>query len=321
VRLLVTGSIAYDTLMQFPGKFTDHFIADKLDKISVSFLADSMKKLRGGCGPNIAYSLALLGVRPLLIGTAGQDFGEYREFLDRTGVDTSGVHEIPDVYTASFFANTDLVGNQICSFYTGAMRFSKEYSLKPFLMAAGPRSLAIVAPNDPEAMIRYAEECRRAGTRFIFDPGQQIARLSGDDLTEGARKAMVLIMNEYEHELMLKKTELDEAGLFALSERIIITLGARGSEIRTPQGKISIPSARPKKVADPTGVGDAFRSGLMRGIALDLSWETAGRMGSLAAAYVIETDGPQSHKYTVPEFIERYVVNFGDSEEIRRLAG
>lgn len=321
MKLLITGSIAYDTLMQFPGKFTDHFIADKLDKISVSFLADSMKKLRGGCGPNISYSLALLGAKPLLIGTAGQDFGEYREFLNSVGVDTSGVHEIPDVYTASFFANTDLAGNQICSFYTGAMRFSKEYSLKSFLIAAGPRAITIVAPNDPEAMIRYAEECRRAGTAFIFDPGQQIARLSGEDLVEGSRKAAVLIMNEYELEMMGKKTGLDETGLLALSECLIVTLGAKGSMIRTSKGDIPIPPARPGKVLDPTGVGDAFRAGLMRGMALGLSWETAGRMGSLAAAYVIETEGPQSHRYTVPEFIGRYIVNFGDSEEIRKLAG
>jgi adenosine kinase len=320
VKLLVTGSIAYDTLMQFPGKFTDHFIADKLDKISVSFLADSMKKLRGGCGPNIAYSLALLGTKPLLIGTAGQDFQEYRDFLDGVGVDTSGVHEIPDVYTASFFANTDLAGNQICSFYTGAMKFSKEYSLKPFLTAAGPHSLTIVAPNDPEAMVRYAEECRRAGLHFIFDPGQQIARLSGDDLREGARKAQILIMNEYEIEMFRKKTELDDRGLFDLSERVIVTLGAKGSEIRTREGTVHVPAARPKKIADPTGVGDAFRSGLMRGMSLGLSWETAGRMGSLAAAYVIETEGPQSHQFTVHEFIDRYIRNFGDSEEIRRLA-
>jgi adenosine kinase len=320
LKLLVTGSIAYDTLMQFPGKFTDHFIADKLDRISVSFLADSMKKLRGGCGPNIAYSLALLGTRPLLIGTAGQDFQEYREALERAGVDTSGVHEIPDVYTASFFANTDLAGNQICSFYTGAMKFSKEYSLKPFLTAAGPHSLAIVAPNDPEAMVRYAEECRRAGVRFIFDPGQQIARLSGDDLREGARKAMVLIVNEYELEMFRKKTELDEGGLFTLTDLVIVTLGARGSEIRTREGTLHIPAARPKKVLDPTGVGDAFRSGLMRGISLGLSWETSGRMGSLAAAYVIETEGPQNHQYAVPEFVDRYVRNFGESEEIRKLA-
>lgn len=319
MKIIVTGSIAFDTLMQFPGKFSEHFMPDKLDKISVSFLVDSMKKQRGGCGPNIAYSLALLGERPLLVGTAGQDFSEYRELLNMAGVDTSGVHEIPDVYTASFFGNTDRVGNQICSFYTGAMQFAKEYPLKPFLSLAGKDALVIISPNDPGAMLRYADECRRSETRFIFDPGPQIIRLSGEDLLEGAKNAFIQIMNEYELEMLNKKTGLDDKGLFSIAECVIVTLGAKGAEIRTKDGTIPIPAARPKHVSDPTGVGDAFRSGLLKGLSLGFSWETAGRMGSLAAVYVLETEGPQSHHYTVPEFVQRYQENFGKSEEIEKL--
>jgi len=321
LKIIVTGSIAFDFSMKFPGKFSEHFIPEKLDTISVSFLVDSMKKQRGGCGPNIAYSLALLGERPLLVGTAGQDFSEYRELLNLAGVDTSGVHEIPDVYTASFFGNTDRVGNQICSFYTGAMQFAKEYPLKPFLSLAGKDALVIISPNDPGAMLRYAEECRRSGTRFIFDPGQQIIRLSGEELSSGAKGAAVLIMNEYEHEMLKKKTSLDDKGLFSLAEYVIVTLGAKGAEIRTKDGTIPIPAAKPKLVSDPTGVGDAFRSGLMKGLSLGFAWETAGRMGSLAAVYVLETEGPQNHHYSAAEFAARYAENFGPSEEIQKWMG
>jgi adenosine kinase len=318
LKIIVTGSIAYDYLMQFPGKFSEHLIPEKLDSISVSFLVDSMKKQRGGCGPNIAYSLALLGERPLLVGTAGQDFPEYRDVLNRAGVDTSGVREIPDVYTASFFANTDRAGSQICSFYTGAMQFAKDHALQPFLEAAGRDALVIVSPNDPTAMIRYPEECRKSGTRFIFDPGQQIARLSGGELLSGAKGAAVLIMNEYEFEMLKKKTGLDDGSVISLVETVIVTLGEKGAEIRTHGRVIPIPAARPRTVSDPTGVGDAFRSGLMKGMSLGFDWETSGRMGSLAAVYVLETEGPQSHRYTPAEFAARYVENFGPSEEIRQ---
>jgi adenosine kinase len=319
LKIIITGSIAFDTLMQFPGKFSEHFIPDKIETISVSFLVDTMQKQRGGCGPNIAYSLALLGAKPLLVATAGKDFSEYRGILNGAGVDTSGVREIADVYTASFFANTDRDGSQICSFYTGAMRFAKEHSLKPFLADAGRDALVIVSPNDPAAMIRYTRECRESGTRFIFDPGQQIARLSGDELASGARGAAVLIMNEYEFEMMKKKTGMDDASLFSLAETVIVTMSGKGAEIRARGGIFRIPAALPKTVSDPTGVGDAFRSGLLMGMSLGFSWETAGRMGSLAAVYVLETDGPQNHHYTVQEFVLRYKENFGESEEIERL--
>ncbi len=321
MKVIVTGSIAFDTLMQFPGMFSEHFIPEKLNAISVSFLVDSMKKQRGGCGANIAYSLALLGAKPLLAGTAGEDFGEYRAWLERAGVDTSGVREIPGVYTASFFANTDRAGSQICSFYTGAMQYAKGHALKPFLSAAGKDALVIIAPNDPMAMLGYAEECRASGVRFLFDPSQQIARLSGDELLSSARGSHILIMNEYELEMFKKKTGCGDAALFDFAETVIVTLAERGAEIRTKEsgGTVhKIPAVKPNRVLDPTGVGDAFRAGLVRGLGLGLSWETAGRMGSLAAAYVLETDGPQSHRYTVPEFVRRYRENFGDSLEIEK---
>ncbi|MBN1895111.1 carbohydrate kinase family protein [bacterium] len=319
MKILVTGSIAYDYLMSFPGNFSEHFIPDKLDTISVSFLVDSMRKQRGGCGPNIAYSLALLGEKPMLIGSAGEDFPEYRAWLEKSGVDVSGVWEIQGVFTASFFANTDQKGNQICSFYTGAMQHARRISLAPFLKNAGPDALVVVSPNDPQAMLKYPVECRAAGARFIFDPGQQVVRLSGDELKTGAEKAFILILNEYEYELFRNKTGLDEQAVLSLTENLIVTLGEKGASIRNRSGEIRIPVAPPGKVMDPTGVGDAFRAGLVKGLAKGLSWETAGRMGTLAATYVLETPGPQSHSYDLDGFIKRFVSVFGESGELAGL--
>src|SRR5512132_3998385 len=193
MRIVVTGSIAYDYLMSFPGKFTEHILPEHIERVSLSFLVDTMDKRRGGCAPNIAYTLALLGERPVLMATAGEDFGEYRRWLEAAGVDTSLVREVPGKFTASFFCSTDLVNNQIASFYTGAMANAAELSFR----TVGACGLAIVSPNDPEAMLHYADECRTLGIPFIFDPGQQCARLSGEELLHGLRGATLLISNDY----------------------------------------------------------------------------------------------------------------------------
>jgi adenosine kinase len=315
-RVAITGSIAFDTLMQFPGKFQDHFLPDKLDRISVSFLVDTLRKERGGCAANIAYSLGLLGERPLLVGTVGSDFGEYRRVLEEAGVDTSGVRAYPEEYTSSFFANTDENGNQICSFYTGAMRFAGSLSLRA---AAGAVDLAVVSPNDPGAMVKLASECREAGIPFIFDPGQQIIRLEGDVLKDSARGSKMLIVNEYELEMFKRKAGLTDADFNGLAETVVVTFGEKGSEIRTRGAAAAIPIAPPARVLDPTGVGDAYRAGLIMGMVHGLSWETAGRMGSLAAAYVLETRGAQRHSYTLEEFVKRYRSVFGKSGEVEGL--
>jgi adenosine kinase len=303
--------------MSFRGKFREHFLAEKLDRISVSFLVDSLIKQQGGCAANIAFSLALLEENPLLVGAVGKDFESYRDFLEKAGVDTSGVHQFNEEYTASFFANTDNDGNQIASFYSGAMKYAKNISLKNSFQKKD--AIAIISPNDPEAMCIYPEECRDIGFPFIYDPGQQIVCLEGNDLKAGIRDAKMLILNEYELEMFKNKTELKDEDLTSLVEIVVITLGDQGAIIRTSQKNIEIPIARTEKVLDPTGVGDAFRAGLMKGMIHGLSWETAGRMASLAATYVIETEGPQSHLYTLESFIKRYVDIFGDSEEIKRL--
>jgi adenosine kinase len=307
MKIVITGSIAFDYLMSFPGRFTEHFLPDHMDRISLSFLVDSMDKRRGGCAPNIAYTLALLGERPMLMATAGEDFGEYRRFLDAAGVDTSLVRQIDGKFCASFFCSTDRHNNQIASFYTGAMANAGELSFR----SVRDCGLAIVSPNDPGAMVQYAEECRTLGIPYIFDPGQQCARMSGDELNAGLAGATVVICNDYEFELLRQKAGVTEAGIVARSEALIVTRGGEGSSVETRGGRVDVAAVTPRRIVDPTGVGDAFRGGLMKGVALGLSWDVSARLGSVAAAYALEHLGGQSHAYTWDEFKSRYEEHFG----------
>src|SRR4051812_13396238 len=227
MKIIVTGSIAYDYLMSFPGKFTEHFLPEHMHRVSLSFLVDSMDKRRGGCAPNIAYTLALLGEKPLLMATAGEDFGEYRHWLEAAGVDTSLVKQVEGKFTASFFCSTDQHNNQIASFYTGAMANAAELSFRD----VDNPGLTIISPNDPAAMVQYAEECRTLGIRYIFDPGQQCARMSGAELADGLARAAILICNDYEYELLKQKTGLDESAILKQVETLIVTRGEHGSTI------------------------------------------------------------------------------------------
>jgi adenosine kinase len=307
MKTVVTGSIAYDYLMSFPGKFTEHFLPEHMERVSLSFLVDTMDKRRGGCAPNIAYTLALLGERPHLMATAGQDFEEYRQWLEAAHIDTSLVRVVPDKFTASFFCSTDLHNNQIASFYTGAMAHAAELSFR----TVKDCGLVIIAPNDPSAMTQYAEECRTLGVRFIFDPGQQCARMSGSELKDGITGASVLICNDYEFELIRQKTGLSAEEIVAGSDALIITKGEKGSTILRTSGAIDIPAVAPTREADPTGVGDAYRGGLLKGLMNGLDWESCGRLGSVAATYALEHLGGLSHAYTLDEFRKRYVQQFG----------
>jgi adenosine kinase len=307
MSIVVTGSIAYDYLMSFPGKFTDHLLPEHVHRVSLSFLVDTMDKRRGGCAPNIAYTLALLGERPRLMGAAGQDFGDYRQWLEAAGIDTSLVGEVPDKFTASFFCSTDEDSNQIASFYTGAMANAAELSFR----TAGTVTLAIISPNDPQAMLQYAEECRTLDIPFIFDPGQQCARLSGQELADALNGATVLVLNDYELELLRQKTGLDEAALIARTQTLVVTRGEEGSTIMTADSELRVPAVTPHRIADPTGVGDAFRGGFMKGMVAGLDLETSGRLGSVAATYALEHLGGSSHAYTWAEFAARYEEHFG----------
>jgi adenosine kinase len=307
MNIVVTGSIAFDYLMSFPGKFTEHFLPEHMDRVSLSFLVDTMDKRRGGCAPNIAYTLALLGERPRLMATAGEDFGEYRAWLEAAGVDTGLVQQIAGKFTASFFCSTDVNNNQIASFYTGAMADAGQLSFR----TAGGCGLTIISPNDPGAMVQYAEECRTLGIPYIFDPGQQCARMSGGELRDGLTGAEILIVNDYELELLRQKTGLSQAEILGKAGALIVTRGEEGSSVFTRNSRTDIPAVVPDRIVDPTGVGDAYRGGLMKGLALRLSVADAARMGSVAATYALEHLGGQGHSYTQSEFRQRYDANFG----------
>jgi adenosine kinase len=307
MKIVITGSIAYDYLMSFPGKFTEHFLPEHMNRVSLSFLVDSMDKRRGGCAPNIAYTLALLRERPLLMGTAGEDFGDYRAWLDAAGIDTSLVRQIGGKFTASFFCSTDVDNNQIASFYTGAMADAGQLSFR----TVDDCGLAIISPNDPGAMVQYAEECRTLRVPFIFDPGQQCARMSGDELADGIQGAALVIVNDYELELIRQKTGFSEVDLLRHAGALVVTRGEKGSTVVAGGDWIDVPAVTPHRIVDPTGVGDAFRGGLMKGMALELPYDTCARIGAVAATYALEHLGGQSHSYTWDEFEARYEQHFG----------
>jgi adenosine kinase len=317
LTIVITGSIAYDYIMTFPGRFADHILPEKLDVLSVSFLVDSMQRRRGGCAPNIAYSLALLGGRPRIMGAAGQDFGGYRAWLESQGVDTSGIVEIADEFTASFFVNTDLDNNQIASFYTGAMSRSSDLSFHD--LQCGDIDLVVVSPNDPTAMIQYPRECQELGIPYIYDPSQQIIRLDGTVLAEGIRGARLLVVNEYEFGMLGNKTGLDDEELRALVPTTIVTKGAKGSTVFDGDDVYEVPAAPPGQLVEPTGVGDAYRAGVIVGLMRGYSWGTTGRIASLAATYALECDGTQGHCFTLPEFAARFRATYGDAPELNDL--
>jgi adenosine kinase len=306
MSIVVTGSIAFDYLMSFPGRFTEHFLPEHMSRVSLSFLVDTMDKRRGGCAPNIAYTLALLGERPRLMGTAGQDFGDYRRWLEAAGVDTSLVGDVLDKFTASFFCSTDVEGNQIASFYTGAMANAAELSFR----TVDDCEVAIISPNDPAAMIQYAEECRTLAIPFIWDPGQQCARMSGDELRHGLIGAALVICNDYELELLRQKTGLGEEEMLGLAGSLVVTKGEHGCTVFAGGTRTDVPAVAVGRIVDPTGVGDAFRGGFLKGMAQGADPVTSARIGAVAAAYALEHLGGQSHAYTWNEFKDRYATTF-----------
>ncbi|MGQ9600695.1 MAG: carbohydrate kinase family protein [Anaerolineae bacterium] len=323
MSIVITGSFAFDYIMVFPGHFREHILPEQIDHLSVSFLVDEMRRVRGGCAPNIAYTLALLGERPLLMATAGCDAGEYRDWLAACGVDTSLLRIYDDCFTASFFVSTDLDQNQIASFYAGAMARARELSF--YDLNAKDVEIAIISPNDPLAMRKYTRECRELGIPYIYDPSQQVARVGGEELTEGLTGARILIVNEYEYGVLRKKTGLSEAQLMERVPTIIVTKGENGSTIMTTGDEscgvrvFDIPPAKVAQVVDPTGVGDAYRAGLIKGLVRGYPWSVIGRVASVAAAYVLEHPGPQPEPYTREQFVARYRENFGDAPELTDL--
>ena len=310
MNIVVTGSIAYDYLMTFPGRFREHLLPDQIANLSVSFLVDSMVRQRGGVATNIAYNLALLGERPRVMATVGQDFEDYRAWLETQGVDTFGIRAIEEDFTASFFVSTDRENNQIAMFYAGAM--ARAHALTFRELGDATIDLAIISPNDPRAMVQYVDECKALGIPYLYDPSQQIIRLSGDELRAGVNGARLLVINEYEFEMIREKTGMPEKEVTEQVEALVITRGEHGSTIYTQGDIIDVPIVPPVQVVDPTGVGDAYRAGLVKGLALRAPWAIAGQLGAVAAAYVLEEKGTQNHHYTRSEFVTRFRQNFDD---------
>jgi len=280
-------------------------------------LVDSMVRQRGGTAPNIAYTLALLGEKPKLMGTVGEDFEDYGAWLNKNGVDTSLVAIINGVYTASFFANTDLSNNQIASFYTGAMAYAKELSVKE--IDPDEIDLVVISPNDPTAMCKYSRECNELGLPYLYDPGQQVVRVNPEEIREGIIHAQSLFINEYEFELIQKHTGMKAKEIKQSVEFMVMTCGEYGSEIWVGDQIYKIPVVVPDNIEDPTGVGDAFRGGFIRGLRLGYDWQTCGQMGALAATYCMEKRGTQNHHYTIEEFAHRYSTYFNEPEALKSL--
>ncbi len=310
MNIIVTGSIAYDYLMQFPGQFSKQIIAEQLHQLSVSFLVEDMTRHWGGVAANIAYNMALLGMCPKLMGTVGRDFPDYRKWLDAIGVDTTTVRQIDDVFTAAFFCNTDQDNNQIAFFYSGAMALAKDYALAD--IGGDKPDLVVVSPNDPGAMKNLTQECRDKDIRFIYDPSQQIARMDGIDLERDMEGTSALIVNAYESEMIVQKTGQNLADLCKTIEIVVITAGERGSTIYHNGDSIHVNPFPPKTILDPTGGGDAYRAGFIYGMMNRLPLKLAGQLGALSATYTLENVGTQTQRYTPTDFVKRFRTVYND---------
>lgn len=317
MKFLISGSVAYDYLMTFPGHFHEQILPERLQNISLSFLVDKMTRQRGGIAPNIAYTMALLGQTPKLFATVGEDFEEYRAWLEKVGVDTEWAKVVPGKYTASFFATTDQNNAQIASFYPGAMGDAATLTLND--LAEKP-DLVIISPTDPSAMQKHAAECRDLGIPYLYDPSQQVLRLEGDELERDMRGAHFMFVNDYEIGLIQKKTGLNVTQLLERVDIIVVTKGADGAVIYNGDSEILVPVAKAERVVDPTGVGDAFRGGFLAGYAQGWDLEFCARMGSLAAVYVLEQNGTQNHHYTIDEFKARFRENFDDEGRLNSIS-
>jgi adenosine kinase len=312
VRIAVTGSIATDYLMTFPGRFSEQLVADQLDRVSLSFLVDELEVRRGGVAANICFGLGLLGLDPILVGAVGADFdGDYRSWLKRHGVDTSAVHVSELKHTARFLCTTDLDQNQMASFYTGAMEEARFIELAPIAERTGGLDLVVVSPNDPEAMVRHTVECRQLGVPFMADPGQQLARMDGAQVRKLVDGARYLISNDYERALLRTKTGWDDDEVLARVGTRITTLGPDGCVLEDADTTVEVAAAPEQRRADPTGVGDAFRAGFLAGLSWRLAPARCAQVGSLVATYVLEHVGTQEYHLDAADFLARLADVYG----------
>jgi adenosine kinase len=315
VRIAVTGSIATDHLMTFPGRFTDQLIADRLDKVSLSFLVDELAIRRGGVAANIAFGLGVLGLRPLLVGAVGADFEDYRRWLEDHGVSTAGVRESLLRHTARFVCTTDADGNQIGSFYAGAMSEDADIEIAQVAAEHGGVDLVLIGATDPVAMVAHTAGCRAAGLKFAADPSQQLARiLDGGQVRSLVDGADYLFGNEYEEALIERKSGWDGAEILARVGVRITTLGPAGVRIEQQgQQAVTVPAVPDAKPVDPTGSGDAFRSGFLAAVAWGLSVERAAQLGNLMAVHALEATGPQEYSLKPGPLADRFAAAYGDT--------
>ena len=310
--LLIAGSIATDHLMTFQGRFADSLVVEQLDKLSVSFLVDDLEIRRGGVAANMCFGLGRLGLHPVLVGAVGEDFGDYRSWLERHGVDCDHVRVSDAKHTARFVCTTDETMAQFASFYPGAMAEARLIELGPIVAAVGEPDYVLVGADDPDGMLRHTEECRQRGYRFIADPSQQLAFGSGDLIRQLIDGASILFSNEYESHMIEQKTGWSAAEILERVGTQVTTLGAAGVRItRKGEEPIVLPAAQGVTAVEPTGVGDAFRSGFLAATAWELSLERAAQVGCVLAAYVVETVGTQEYSFTSAEFLARLEGSYG----------
>ncbi len=308
MRTLICGSIAYDNIMVFPDHFKNHILPEKIHVLNVAFLVPEMRREFGGCAGNIAYNLKMLGGEPIMMATVGDDIQPYRTRFEQFGLDQSNVLHVKDTFTAQAFITTDLDDNQITAFHPGAMNFSHLNSVHD----AKNIQLGIIAPDGRDGMLQHALEFHQNGIPFIFDPGQGLPMYNGDELTDFIDKADYVAVNDYEGQLLQERTGLTLESIAKKTRALIVTLGAQGSTIYTDGRQIDIPSVKPQNIVDPTGCGDAYRAGLLYGIAHGMDWQTTGRLGSLIGALKIAHRGGQNHAFTRDMIDQLYFDHFGN---------
>ena len=312
MKIGVAGSVGLDHLMTFSGKFTDSFVAGSLEKVSLSFLVDSLDVRRGGCAANICYGMGVLGLNPVLIAAVGKDWADYEAWLSRHGVDTSHALVSTTLYTAHFMVTTDDDLNQIASFFPGAMSEARNIELAPIMEKTGRFDMVVISPDDPQAMLHHSEVCRKDGIPFAADPSQQMARMSGEEIKLLIDGASYLFLNEYELALAMQKTGWSDREILEHVKIRVVTLGSKGAKVESAAGEfVQVGVPQEKSKTDPTGVGDSFRSGFIAGLAWGLSHERCAQLGSLIATYVIETMGTQEYRFTSAEFVARFQAAYG----------
>ena len=314
MKIGVAGSVGLDHLMTFSGKFTDSLVAGSLQKVSLSFLVDSLDVRRGGCAANIAFGMGVLGLNPVLIAAVGKDWADYDAWLSRHGVDTAHALVSTTLHTAHFVVTTDQELNQIASFFPGAMSEARNIELSPIMQKIGRLDLMVISPDDPEAMLRHSEVCRQQGIAFAADPSQQMARMSGEEIKLLIDGASYLFLNEYELALAMQKTGWTDREILERVKYRVVTLGSMGAKVESAAGEfVQVGCPKEKAKIDPTGVGDSFRSGFIAGLAWGLSHERCAQLGALIATYVIETLGTQEYRFTPAEFVARFAESYGQT--------